>query len=764
VGCAPALVAAYVGNPAVGRRLDRQRFRFYPVPPTKDPGADRRFAAALLTALRAASGLGAEFAMEFRSGRGGSAWFECSAGPVSVWARGTLFPAYRPAGWGAGADGLTGSDEQPVLFGALERGPGVPLPTSDSRGPVADALLGGIGSIPEGVALRFEARAAPATRLRPPGNRPPEPPVSGPYERLMPATDFERRLRERTEERGHEPHWSVQVSILTRPGLPGGRASRMGTLARVSVRCEGGNGLRFRRPNRWFRRSPPRLDFSEPELAGLFPSPFAAVAVPWDGEPHLPRLLLGRSETGGLSGIPVPPREGRHLIVLGETGSGKSSALLRLAQGALRHGAVVLLDPIGDTARRFRALLPANLRSRLRFVSPIENPVGINALACAADRSPESLAGRGIPDLVEALRRVRLARFADTPFWGPRIEETLLRTLGAAAASPGATLTEAYHLLTPDEGDFRGWGEPGREAARSLRLWAESRTEEVEGTRRLLGEIARNPVLEKMLCDRSHRWDLGAVGSAGAISVISGDAPQAGESAARYLLGVYLALLWPVLLARSRSAKLFLLLDEVQLYGHAAIAEFLRLGRRANLHLFGATQSLSSLPRDLAEPFRTNSADFLLFRGDPEDAREFAHWNPALSAERLLAQPRGSAALLVGKGQELRWLRIRPPRVATEPENVPGEARPSRQSESPSGPRTAPAGLADTEREALRAASDTNAEGTVRISLDRLREQLPGGDLAVRLLGGRLRAQGLLRRSGRDANGRFWEVAELPRE
>lgn len=743
-----------------GRSLLRYRFR--PALPGRDPAAERKFASALLTALRVAAGLETTFAVEFRSGRNGTLSIELPPGPATIWARTVLFPSYRPASWAAleGA-GLT-RKESPVLFGVVEGTRGLPLPIPETSGPFSDALLGSLPSISEGVTLRFDLTATAASPVRTPAQRPREPLVATPLERIAPPTDLERRLRERSEARRHEPQWIVQVSIRVRESRLRPQGARMAQVARISVRFEGGNGLRFVPRRRWFRTRPPPLEFSEHELAGLFPSPFGTFSNPGTERTPDPRLLLGRSEGGGYAGIPVPSSEGRHLLLLGETGSGKSSALLRLALSALRRHAVVLLDPIGDTARRFRALLPPESQEIATFVSPIENPIGINALASASDRSAALASERGVPDLVEALRRVRLARFADTPFWGPRIEEALQRTLTAAAASPRATLAEAYRLLAPEEGEFHGWGEAGREAARALHLWAQSRTEEVEGTRRLLGEVARNPVLRTMLCESAHPWDLANAGAPGAITIISGDAPQAGETAARYLLGVYLALLWPILLGRERSSKLFLFLDEVQMYGHAAVAEFLRLGRRANLHLYAATQSLSSLPRDLAEPFRTNAADLLLFRGDPDDAREFSRWNPALSMERLLAQPRGSGALLVGKGEELRWVQIRPPRRAVRSPTTdhPSQIAFARSEPSPSRGTS----LSAQELTALRSAAIVTPEGWLRVSLSQLRGNVPRGDLAVRQLGGVLRAEGFLRRSGRDADGRFWELSGLPPE
>ncbi|EQD59792.1 hypothetical protein B1B_08046, partial [mine drainage metagenome] len=127
---------------------------------------------------------------------------------------------------------------------------------------------------------------------------------------------------------------------------------------------------------------------------------------------------------------------------------------------------------------------------------------------------------------------------------------------------------------------------------------------------------------------------------------------------ARRLLAVYLGLVWSELLARPVAPKTVVMLDEAQWFAHDSLSEMLRLGRKRNVHVVLATQSIASFRHaSVEEAVRTNVADFVVFRGSPREARDLQETIPAVRAEALLALPRGHAALLLGKGEQVHWIR-----------------------------------------------------------------------------------------------------------
>jgi len=460
--------------------------------------------------------------------------------------------------------------------------------------------------------------------------------------------------------------------------------------------------------------------------------------------------------------------------VLGETGMGKSSLLVALAVRAAGLGGVVLLDPMGETADSVAEELSGDA-GRLLRIAPGEDAPGINALDGIRARGPPDAvrAERRVSDLVHALRRVRSGRYEESSFWGPRLEEMLTRAVRAAAAFPGATLSEA-HLLLSTSGVTRqrvpaGAEEAVSELARRMR----ERPDDADGARRLLHEVVRNPTLEQMVCARAPTLSSADLVAPGRIVLISGRASVVGESTARYLLAVYLALIWSELLASDRPGKTFVLLDEAQWFAHESLGEMLRLARRRNVHVVLATQSVASLPVPVQEAVWTNVADLVVFRGSPAEARELERAVPSVSMDQLLAMPRGEAVAMIGKGNSVQWVRsARIPRPAVgRDRRTDGVGGPSRRSDDlgvdrapsaagPVGEVGRPDGRSEDPSEVVaflrERAGVTAHDGPVRIPLSELRSRFPNAPLVVRQVGAELGRDGTLLRTEHGSLGTSW--------
>jgi hypothetical protein len=530
-----------------------------------------------------------------------------------------------------------------------------------------------------------------------------------------------------------------------------------------ALRSGGANGVRFHRRHVLSAREGSWFELAEDELAAVLPDlegPGASALPESELGPVLP---LGRADGGQLVGPRVEANQGRHLAVLGETGMGKSVTLVAVALKAKELGGVVLFDPLGETATSFvRELTPNERRDRLIWVSPQDRSARINALEGIGRPQVDVVrADRRLNDLVYALRRVRSGRY-DSKYWGPRLEEMLTRALAAAAAIPSSTLIDAHTLLATGGRSRQVVPSDAQEAVRELAERIRERPEDAEGARRLLYEVVRSPVLSQMLCDRDpplHAADLVAPGK---IAVISGDAAVVGESAARYLLAVYLALVWSELLARPAPSKTFVLLDESQWFAHESLAEMLRLARRRNVHVILATQTIGSLPDGVDAAVWTNVSDFLAFRGSPEEARELSRATSSVSVEELLSLPRGHAAVLLGKGNSVAWVRT--------------AGRSARLGDSswydPATPRAGVGSAATEAQDAgstpvdveqvlnwlrLRARSHTGS-APLRVSLQELRESVDPGGRAIRQAGALLGRTGALLSSVREDLGSVWTL------
>lgn len=729
-----------------------------------DPWASRAERAVELARL-----LGAPLVLRWSSGPSAARELIAERPETCRWAEGGLAELYAPGQWRPGrlASGSLGCF---VHRYARPRFPGpVPFRAAEAR-PWGDLILPILRGAPPGLAL--EMRLAPA----PAADAAPWSPSPGPPRRLgtgteAPHTAFERGLYEGLRSRPHRLRWSATVGLCASSALTVSAVPRVVAALQAASRAAGANGLEFGgRLRRWSHR-PPMIFLTDGEVASLLPHPRAIGALAGGtGEAGSP-LLLGWEAGRTPVRLPCPPSQGRHLLVLGETGIGKSSLLVRLALAAAAQGAVLLMDPVGETAHRFIDALTDDQLERTTLVSPQDCPVRINALA--AGSPDEHGRERAVADLVLALRRVRSAHYSDSAFWGPRLEEVAGLALRAAAGRPGGTLADALALLG---GEDRGVAATpaAREAAAALRRRLSERPEDVEGARRLLAEALGSPRLRELLADGESTWNLAEALRPERITVVSADADSIGEGAARHLLAIYLALVWSELVARPGGPKTFVILDEAQWYAHGSATEILRLGRRANVHLWMATQALRSLSEELREAVLTNASDFVLFRGSPDEAREFSRWVPGLAPEELLGYPRGQALALLGKGERAVPIRtagtlardgvnLRPRLDALREQArrrglLPGGGGPAGPPASTGGgPEPATASRAAPGLEALIEERFGQVTGPLaRVALADLRAAGdPSGEL-VRRLGSELRRSGVIRETGRGPAGAFW--------
>ncbi|MGC2035252.1 MAG: hypothetical protein WA761_07415 [Thermoplasmata archaeon] len=715
------------------------------------PAAERDgLTSQLLTHLSTAVGLDVPFGFDWETGSAPCvrAWSLTLTG--WAWLRTLLERGYQAGQW-VEAPGPTppGPQDRRRLGVCSRYDPPVPA-SAPIPGRIADPILATLPLLPEGICFSWElrpvgrsrkgsSREAPRTETAAPATGPGGLP-RGPTPRRYPMPSAD------------PPVWTARITIHALRTL-GPRSLDAAVRALHRGLEPAGGSVRFVRPIGLLRDRPALFPLSTHDLVALFPS----VATPFPGRPQVIdpdglELPLGRTALGAMVRLPVPANEGRHVAVVGETGMGKSSALLQAGGWAIHHGNVILLDPIGDTARRFVRGLSRTDRDRLLLVSPSDSPRGINALETPSD-GHVGASERHIADLVHALRRVRASRYGETPFWGPRIEEVVHTALRVASACPGATLVEAQRWLEDDPPSVQDLPGPVRPLAHALHRKARERPEEVEGARRLLDELNRVPVLRQLLCSPSPGWRIADAVSPGRITVISGDIEEIGEAAARYLLAVYLALIWSALLSAPVRARHFLLLDELQWFGHESIAEALRVGRRLDLHIWATTQALGSLNEVVREALVTNASDLIVFRGSPEDAREFGRWTGRLTPDRLLGLHPGEAVWMGGKGHRIEWLRF--PRPAGAPVERPTST--PAVTDPPPDPRRRLLGALAV---GLSRVAPAGADLTVHLSDLRTLDGVPND--ALRQVGAGLGQRGLLLSTGKDGEGTYWVLRAVP--
>lgn len=758
-------------------------WRFVPRPAAARSSFERPdFPTLLESVLRIGHGLGVEVSLEVRSGPEPRLMLRARDSRGARWATRILSRAYGPTQWIS--DPTTPPAEAPrtvhYLGHRIHDWP-EPLTAPDGPSGIWDAWVGVLSVVPPGVTLRWRWTSRPTPGPHWWDFAPAQPyDVPDRWQRSGPHRKGVRPDSLRPVTKSPALFGRLGLTLTLDPSHPARNESR--TVRKgieALTRTDRGNGIVFRRMPavlRGFEGAGHAMLLSLDEWRAFWPrpdcpAPGGGTALDQSGW----LLPLGRTSSGIVVGPTLEATQGRHLAVVGETGMGKSSLLVAVGRRALlAHGGVVF-DPLGETAQALHDALAPAAGERLIRIAPDEPRVGVNALeGIAPGPSADPIRSeRRINDLVQGLRRVRAGRYEESSYWGPRLEEMVTRAVRVAGLLPRGTLVDAHTLLATGGRWSSPVPPPALDAARELADRIRDRPEDADGARRLLHEVVRSPVLVRMLCDPEPALRASELVAPGRIVLLSGAATSVGEATARYLLSVYLSLVWSELLAREGSSKSFVILDEAQWFTHESLGEMLRLGRRRNVHVVLATQAVASLPTAVAEAVWTNVSDFVAFRGSPEEAREFARASHGVPAEELLALPRGEAAVLLGKGHFVRWIKtIRLP-AATVGSSAVGEGNASRTShEDPAPPaasgtgRPSPDGVAGWV-EPLAAVLRFLVERSrllepgvpLEVSLRELREEVDPSGEGVRRAGSMLSRHGALRRIGRAQDGPSWIVA-----
>src|SRR5437879_3043424 len=150
-------------------------------------------------------------------------------------------------------------------------------------------------------------------------------------------------------------------------------------------------------------------------------------------------LFLGARISGSVVMLGSEARR-RHLYIVGQTGTGKSTLQLNLIAQDLAAGeGLALLDPHGDLAEAVLLHIPRDRINDLVYLNPAdsERPIGFNPLS-AVSEDLKPIVADGV---VSAFRHVW------PESWGPRLDYILTNAVRALLDVPGGTLLMLPRLL-----------------------------------------------------------------------------------------------------------------------------------------------------------------------------------------------------------------------------------------------------------------------------------------------------------------------------
>ena len=318
----------------------------------------------------------------------------------------------------------------------------------------------------------------------------------------------------------------------------------------------------------------------------------------------------------------------RHVYVVGQTGTGKSTLLRNviLQHIAAGHG-VALLDPHGDLAEELLDHFPSARADDLIYFDPADAdfPVAFNPLA----RVPAPQRALAVAGLVAAFKSIWRES------WGPRLEYILANTLAALMEAPNTSLLGVSRMLA-DEG-YRAW------VVRQVRdpfvraFWNDEFAhydprflrEAVAPIQNKLGQLLLSPALRHVVGQVRSRIDLRHVMDTGRVFIANLSKGRLGPEPAN-LLGALLAAqfqhaaLTRADLPESARRDFCLVIDEFHNFTTDAFATTLAEARKYRLSLVLAHQYLDQLMPEVRAAVFGNVGTVIAFRVGHLDAEALA--------------------------------------------------------------------------------------------------------------------------------------------
>lgn len=351
-------------------------------------------------------------------------------------------------------------------------------------------------------------------------------------------------------------------------------------------------------------------------------------------------LLLGENRHAGRTQLVSlsPEQRLRHTHIIGASGTGKSTLLLRLIVQDIAHGeGLAVLDPHGDLIDEIVSHVPDERREDVVLVDPsdAEYPIGFNILAAHSELEKTLLSS----DLVAGFRRLSTS-------WGDQMTSVLGNAILAVLESDrGGTLGDLRRFLI--EPDFRKTflttvGDP-----EVVYYWQKEfpfltgRPQAPLLTR--LDTFLRPKVIRAMVTQQANRIDFAAIMNEGKILLVKLAQGAIGEENAALLGTLFVAKFHQLALGRQeiqeRERRPFhLYIDEFHHFVTPSLATLLTGARKYRLGLILAHQELRQIwnqDRDVASAVLANPATRICFRVSDEDARKLEDGFTSFTARDL---------------------------------------------------------------------------------------------------------------------------------
>lgn len=399
------------------------------------------------------------------------------------------------------------------------------------------------------------------------------------------------------------------------------------------------------------------------ELASLFHLPHTSVETPnilWattktaEPPPNIPIQIKGQEGENSLFGVTnfrgvhtvfgiKRADRGRHVYILGQTGTGKSGALELLTLSDIYYNqGFAVIDPHGDYAQHILSFIPRERIDDVVYFNPadMQHPIGFNPL----ELTDPTLKGHISSELVGVLKRL----FAES--WGPRLEYILRYTLLALLDYPNSTMLDITRMLT--DKDFRKdvigyiqdpvvknfW-------VKEFASWNDKfATEAVAPVLNKVGAFVANPMIRNIIGQTKSTFNLRRIMDEGKILIVNLSRGLMGEDNAGILgammvTKIQLAAMGRADMPMEQRRPFYLYVDEFQNFATDSFAVILSEARKYGLNLTVANQYISQMSEPVRNAVFGNVGTIVCFRISPDDSPFLQkYFEPQFEAADLIQQ------------------------------------------------------------------------------------------------------------------------------
>lgn len=344
--------------------------------------------------------------------------------------------------------------------------------------------------------------------------------------------------------------------------------------------------------------------------------------------------------------LSISPKDSlEHTVLLGPTGSGKSTAMEHLILADIRAGrSVLVIDPKQDLVNTLLARMPEERADDVVVIDPSSpNPCGFNPLVFKNYQNKALIA--------DAILSVLKELWKDS--FGVRIQDILSAALLTLAEIDGASLLWLQPLLTDNSFRKRIISQV-KDKVGLLPFWNEfealsdlQRQQWIAPVLNKLRQFTLRPGLRNVLGQAHPKFDLTDLFTQRKIVLVPLNKGVTGGESARLLGSLIVGLTWTLALSRAnlppeRRHLVSVYIDELQDYLSLPtdLSDALAQARGLGVGMTLAHQYRDQLPPEIRAGIDANCRNKIVFGLNSKDAKDMAAMAPELTAEDFMTLPR----------------------------------------------------------------------------------------------------------------------------